>query len=127
MQNFKSLCCIIDYLYDQIHEVKAQVEHMKKLKEEENLEQIKLIYDGIFIFAMIWAFGGGLTDARIQFSGTVKNNAKVKFPEQGQAFDYFWDVIQGEWLPWSGKVKPYNTDYDGLFSNLVVPTAETTR
>jgi dynein heavy chain len=28
---------------------------------------------------------------------------------------------------WSEIVKPYDTSYDGLFNNLVVPTAETTR
>jgi dynein heavy chain len=75
----------------------------------------------------MWSYGGSLDEDKISFSGTIKNNSKVKFPELGQCFDYFYHVIEGCWKHWDNEVKPFDKNYEGLFSNLVVPTAETTR
>ena len=52
---------------------------------------------------------------------------RVKFPDGGLVYDYYFDVLKGTWSLWSERVKPYNPDFDGLFANLVVPSAETTR
>jgi len=90
--------------------------------------QIKLIYEGFFIFAMVWAFGGPNIENKIQFSSSLKSASnKVKFPEAGQVFDYYFDPFTINWKLWTEIVKPYDTSYDGLYNNLVVPTAETTR
>ena len=35
--------------------------------------------------------------------------------------------MQATWMPWANKVKAFDPEYDGLFDNLVVPTAETVR
>jgi len=67
------------------------------LREENNEDAIKLIYEGFFVFAGMWAYGASLDEDKIQFSNT--------------------------WKGLSGK----QFKYEGLFSNLVVPTADTTR
>lgn len=128
MAYFQTLTTIIDYLYKQLNENKEQVEHLKKLKEEQNEDAIKNIYEGIFVFAVIWSFGASLNESKLSFSSALKNSAsKIKFPEQGQVFDYYFDIIQGTWVHWENKVSPFDTEYEGLYNNLVVPTAETTR
>jgi dynein heavy chain len=76
---------------------------------------------------MIWAFGGAFTDAKLGYSGMLKGMTRVKFPEAGTVYDYYFDVLKGNWSPWSEKVKPYDANFEGLFANLVVPSAETTR
>jgi len=123
----QSLTTIIDNLYQSLHNIKANHDHMKKLKEENADDKLKEIYEAFFVFAVMWSYGGSLDEDKISFSGSIKNNSKVKFPEQGQCFDYFYHVIEGCWKHWDNEVKPFDKNYEGLFSNLVVPTAETTR
>jgi len=129
MQNIISLTTIIDYLYDDLFTNKETVEYLKKLKEEGQYDEaIKIIYEGFFVFGMIWSFGGAFTDAQISYNGLLRGMAgRVKFPDGGLVYDYYFDVLKGTWSLWSEKVKPYNPDFDGLFANLVVPSAETTR
>jgi dynein heavy chain len=80
------------------------------------------------VFGLIWSFGGCFVDAKISFNGTVRNMAsRVKFPDGNLVFDYYFDVLKGTWTHWSERVKAFNPEYEGLFSNLVVPSAETTR
>jgi dynein heavy chain len=126
-----SLTTIIDYLYDDLFINKETSEYLKKLKEEGQAqyeEAIKIIYEGFFIFGMIWSFGGPLVEAKISFNGVLKGMAgRVKFPDGGQVYDYYFDVLKGTWSLWSERVQPYNPDFEGLFANLVVPSAETTR
>jgi dynein heavy chain len=79
---------------------------------------------------MIWSFGGPLVDAKISFNGQLRGMAgRVKFPDVGLVYDYFFDVLKGDWTHWSEKVPAFNQDSLGaeLFANLVVPSAETTR
>ena len=42
-------------------------------------------------------------------------------------FDFFFDPIAGAWDSWDKHIPAFDTTYEGLFSNLVVPTAETAR
>ena len=53
--------------------------------------------------------------------------SRVKFPDSGYVYDYYFDVLKGTWSPWMDRVKPYDANYSGLFANLIVPSAETTR
>ena len=125
---FESLCTIIDYLYNELSANKEIIDYMKALKaDEESTEKVKNIYDGIFIYAMIWAFGGTIAEDKLQFSNMIRQVSKVKFPEGGQVFDYYFDPMAIAFKPWAEKVDAYDTEYDGLFQNLVVPTAETAR
>jgi dynein heavy chain len=126
---FQSLVCIIDYQYDQLYETKENQELMKRLKEDQETftEKMKIIYEGFFAFSFMWAFGATLTEDRISFNGQMRSMSKVKFPEGGMCFDYYFDPKALEFKPWSERVEPFIADFSELFSNLVVPTAETTR
>ena len=103
------------------------VDQIKRLKEEGKEEEIKTIYEGFFIFAVMWSFGAPLTEDKISFNNILKSVSKIKFPDVGQCFDYFYDPLQLQWIHWMTKVKKYDSGVEGLFSNIVVPTAETTR
>lgn len=77
----------------------------------------------------MWAYGASLDEDRLQFSNTWKSASGKEFKYEGelQCFDYFFDPITATFVNWTQKVQAFNADYEGLFSNLVVPTAETTR
>jgi len=128
MGSFMSLVCMIDYQYNQMFETKENLEIIKRLKEDpEYLEKMKIIYEGFFCFAFMWAFGAAISEEKIPFSNQIRSMCKVKFPEGGLVFDYRFSPETLQFEPWSEKVEPFNADFDGLFQNLVVPTAETTR
>lgn len=57
----------------------------------------------MFIFALIWSFGGCLTEKdgieyRKEFSNWWKGfwKASVKFPPKGTVFDYFVEVLDNK-------------------------------
>jgi len=130
MQCIQSMTTIVDQLYHQLHSVKVQYDFLKKLKEEGNGDRIKDIYEAFFIFATMWAYGASLVEDKNAFSNQYRSlvtNPNLKFPEGGQIFDYYYDVLEGIWKHWDSLTPEFNTEYEGLFSNLVVPTAETTR
>ena len=129
MGSFQSLTCIVDYQYDQLYETKENQELVKRLKEvpEEFAEKQKVIYEGFFAFAFMWAFGAALSEDRIPFNGQMRSLSKVKFPEGGMVWDYYFSPATQQFEPWADVVSPFDADLDGLFQNIVVPTAETTR
>ena len=96
----ETLTTIIDKLNKILETNKQQHSHMKKLKEENQEDKIKEIYEAFFIFAGMWAFGASLAEDKPSFSNSWKSASKIKFPEQGYCFDYFFDVIQGCWVNW---------------------------
>ena len=81
MGMIQSLTCIIDRLNESLHKEKKQYDHLKKLKEEEKVDEIKAIFEGFFVFALMWSFGASLDEDKISFSNTLKSMSKVKFPE----------------------------------------------
>jgi dynein heavy chain len=99
------------------------------LKEDSQIDRIKEIYEAFFIYAAMWAFGAGLDEDRVSFSNAFKSltNGNLKFPEAGQIFDYYYDVIEGKWIHWDEQVEEFNKEFEGLFQNMVVPTADTTK
>ena len=106
---FESLCTIIDHLYSELSANKDIIDYMKQLRsDEESVEKVKNIYDGIFIYAMIWAFGGTIGEEKLGFSNMVRQVSKVKFPEGGQVFDYYFDAMTITFKPWAEKVDPYD-------------------
>ena len=88
---------------------------------------MKIIYEGFFCFSFMWSFGATLSEDRIAFNGQIRAMTKVKFPEGGMIFDYFFSPQTLQFEPWAESVQPFVADFSELFSNLVVPTAETTR
>jgi dynein heavy chain len=126
MQKVASLTCIVDFLYDKLHTDKGQLEHLKALKEEGNKDAITGIYDCFFVFACMWALGGGMDEDKLSFSSSWKSASKKKFPEAGQCFDYFYDPLADEWVAWDTVTPPMDTEYEGLYQNLIIPTSATT-
>ena len=85
-----TLTTIIDALYQDFFSKKEYTEHLKGLKEVGNEEAIKNIYEAFFIFAVMWSFGASLTEDKISFNNMLKHAAKVKFPDTGQCYDYYF-------------------------------------
>jgi len=121
-----TLTTIIDQLCTDLKGNKKSHEFLKRLKEDNKEEEIKSIYEGFFLFAGMWAFGASLDEDKNSFSNAWKSIAKIKYPEVGMFFDYYYDIQEG-WLHWDTKVAPFNKEYDGLYINIIVPTADTTR
>jgi dynein heavy chain len=122
----QTLTCIIDALYNELYTRKDYHDWIKQLKDANREDDIKQIYEAYFIFAVMWAFGGSLVEDKISFNSILKSISKIKFPDAGQSYDYFYDPLQLNWIHWSTKVRKYDPG-EGLFNNIVVPTAETTR
>lgn len=53
--------------------------------------------------------------------------AKPKLPEGGLCFDYFFDEISGQWVPWSTMVEPYEPVTDVIFNNIIISTTDIVR
>jgi dynein heavy chain len=70
------------------------------LKESQREDDIKMIYEAYFVFAVMWSFGGCLAEDKFSFSNNIRSISKIKFPEGGQVFDYFFDPIQLSWIHW---------------------------
>jgi dynein heavy chain len=114
---------------NQLTAKKDQAAFIKQLQEENDKERLQSIYDAFFVFAGMWALGAGMNESKSRFSGSWKSGSqKIKFPDSpNMCFDYFLDPLLGEWVLWDEMVAPFDKEYEGLFANLVVPTAETTR
>lgn len=121
----QTLCCIIDALYGEFHERKDYVQLYKNLMNEGDEETIKRIYEAFFIYAFMWSFGAACDESKISFSNMLKSKAKVKFPDNGQCYDYYFDPHKNDWVHWEETVPKYEPQLDQLFQNIVVPTADT--
>uniref|UniRef100_A0A7S3JKK7 Uncharacterized protein n=1 Tax=Euplotes harpa TaxID=151035 RepID=A0A7S3JKK7_9SPIT len=75
----------------------------------------------------MWSFGGAVDEGKISFSNILKSRAKVKFPEQGQCYDYWYDPLKMDWIYWGDGVPAYVPQFDQLYQNIVVPTADTVK
>jgi hypothetical protein len=149
MAYFQSLTTIIDFLFDELKQ-KQYSDHFKKLKDGSENDKAelfaryaqnhgagitfddvqKLVFEGIFVSAMIWSFGAAFDDQRSWFSNVLKNrSSKLKFPDiqNTQVYDFRFDVFSASWELWSHSTPPMDKDFDGLYSNLIVPTIETQR
>lgn len=60
-----------------------------------------------------------------EFNSVWKGAAKIKFPEQGFCYDYFYDLTENKWNLW--KVEDYLPSEQQIFSKIYVPTIHTTR
>jgi len=92
------------------------------------------IYEKIFCFAVVWAFGGCLpgTDGRIDMRQNFSNQWRKEFPtmkmaDTGTVFDFYLDTTDYEWKPWTKLVESYKRDPEEQLSNVTVQTADTVR
>eukprot|EP01038_Epipyxis_sp_PR26KG_P005405 gene5405-7492_t len=90
------------------------------------------VMERIFLFCLMWAFGGALpSDRQIDYKKLFSNFFKtlskaVKFPESGTVLDYWIDPNSGETISWQNKVEGFSSSGDNN-STIVVPTADTVR
>lgn len=86
----------------------------------------------IFLYCLVWTVGGLLeAEARVKFDSflrSIDKNSRMPIVEAGETiYEYFVDSESGEWTFW----KPPHWTYpqtDKLdFSNLLVPTMDSTR
>ena len=96
------------------------------------------IIENVFIFAIMWAFGGPMivdkqADYRKVFSERLVETFGQKFPKDRQCFDYFWSFNDDSFVEWGSKVPKYTPIPIGggpgetPFSQLFVPTADSVR
>jgi len=90
------------------------------------------IYELYFVFAAVWAFGGGCDDQgrdyRAEFSQMWRSEWRsVVFPQQGTVFDYFVDNDKKKFVPWSEITPQFVYDPDVSVSSSLVFAPETTR
>ena len=92
--------------------------------------------ENLFVFALIWAFGGALGEEktanfRVMFSKAFKDDFKeVAFPDRGTVFDYFFAFDtsdDGKITHWEERVETYVPVGDTPFHAIVVPTVDSTR
>lgn len=91
MGQVTTLCCIIDFLYNNLSTNKVLHDMMKRYKEDNKEDEIKTIYEAFFVFAGMWAYGASLDEDKLAFSNSWKGCSKIKFPDVGQCFDFFYD------------------------------------
>jgi dynein heavy chain, axonemal len=106
----QSLTCIIDFLFKESKEKKEQSDFIKSLKEKGPEEDLKKIYEAMFIFALMWSFGAAFTNfEKAKFSGSLKAGCKnIKFPEsKDEVFKFYFDVCDLKFQNWSNKVQNY--------------------
>ena len=71
------------------------------------------MYEAFFIFATMWSYGGsvggGQDDNEIlnKFNGVFRSLVKVKFPEGGLVYDYYYSVEENKWVNWENKIPEY--------------------
>lgn len=84
----------------------------------------------------MWAYGGsvggGQDDEKDQkdFSSLWKAASKIKFPDLGLCFDYYYDVKNMNWALWNSKIADYVAPEFGEtinFDNIFVPNLSSTR
>ena len=96
------------------------------------------VLENLFIFAVMWAFGGPMVvdkagDFRKYFSEAFATTFGPKFPKEKPCFDYMWNLQDECWTEWNSKVPRYQPIPIGggpgetPFSQLFVPTSDTVR
>ena len=93
------------------------------------------IYQTVFVFCTVWAFGCGLTvsddgtDYRKMFSDWWRSEWKeIKFPSRETVFDYYLDPETWKLEPWNKSPYFYTVDFNSAktaMSAITVPTTET--
>ena len=111
--------------------------HAKDLKNRKE-EDLKLIYEGIFLYAAMWGIGGTFLESGEdeqfyrEFTKLWKSQSRIKYPEikisPGKSlsvFDFYFDPININWVPC--KIKEFKMEEDISFTKLFVPTMFTER
>ncbi|CAK0818712.1 unnamed protein product [Prorocentrum cordatum] len=122
----QSITAFVDALLE--HNTKENLEAFRTM----GTEDLKLAYDAIFAFALMWSIGGAVADDKVtnhrkNFNSFMKGLSKVKFPDVGDCFDYFFDPKAREWVSWEDKVQAYEPIADRMYQNIVISNMELER
>lgn len=100
--------------------------------EAVNVKSDPAIFEMLFAFATIWAFGGGLCtkdgiDYRKNFNRWFSGKfTSVKFGGKGEIYDFFVDAKRNKFSPWGELVQQVAFDSMKMnLSSVFVPTAQT--
>jgi len=97
------------------------------LLPEENPPQEFEQLEKIYIFCLVWSFGGNLVaEDRDRFDQFLKGSSNI-LPPSSSYYDNIIELANQSWVPWSRKVEPYIPPEDGKFSKILVPTVDTMR
>lgn len=89
--------------------------------------------EALFVFALVWSFGGCLTNSktdrsRTKFDALFRGAFKrIAIPTEGHVLDYFFDLQRREFVHWKDAVEEYVHVGEEQFSNIFVPTVDSTR
>jgi dynein heavy chain len=102
-------------------------------KTDEEVEQCATHMEAIFFFAFIWsvcctvdAEGRQVMDVFVRQQMRM-NSSKFQLPSEGLIFDYLYDTLKCEWVPWMDTVSPYEYDSSASFAELIIPTPDSIR
>jgi hypothetical protein len=105
MSLMHTITCILNALMD----TKDYKDNMRTYSDEDQ----KLTLLALYLYATMWAFGGCLSEEKgynfknkfnVNFRG-IANTLKLKFPEPGSCFDYYWNIQSKDWSEWGLKVE----------------------
>ena len=118
MNLIQNICCIFQNL------IKENFNLLSKNSDEDRKRSI----EGIFLFSFMWGVGGALLNRR-DIEGLVRSNAvnKLRFPDQGSIFDYYWNTTTCSWEHWSSKITDTVINDFDLFENIIIPNIEVMR
>eukprot|EP00163_Fabomonas_tropica_P031148 TRINITY_DN730_c1_g1_i6.p1 TRINITY_DN730_c1_g1~~TRINITY_DN730_c1_g1_i6.p1 ORF type:complete len:4200 (+),score=1431.71 TRINITY_DN730_c1_g1_i6:1002-12602(+) len=100
------------------------------------------VLEAVFIFCVMWSFGGGLVDAdREKFDAFIKKKSELAVIDSAEIpcgpgqlpgalptiYEYYFDVENFRWRPWADLVTPFVPPEDHKFSKILVPTVDTVR
>jgi dynein heavy chain len=74
----------------------------------EDLTEVQL--ESYFVFACTWAYGGGVedNDQKKRFHEVWTSSYQdIKYPSEGECFDYFYSHETNEWGHWQTKLEEY--------------------
>ena len=93
-------------------------------------EQLEIAFERIFIFALIWSFGGVCDDESRQIFDKVlkeqmsNNDSKCQFPTTDTVFDFFPDLAKAAWTPWTDGTNGFALTSNNQIEQQLVPTTE---
>jgi len=132
----QNLCALLREFYfdfkNKKEKEKKGSDYFASIRGTPEEEKVRLILEAFFIYAMMWAIGGCLTEDRRAFSQVIKRISKVRFPETGSCYDYYFNPEKCEWSHWGELVPKFvepdkDHDKEPLFNSIRVPTLDATR
>ncbi len=110
----------------------------KHLLENRKEEDLKLLYEGVFLYAAMWGIGGCFLESGEdeqyyrEFAKIWKSQSRIKYPEikigNGKSLSIFDFIFDLKTLSWSAcKIQDFKMEEDISFTKLFVPTMYTQR